>query len=179
MIDPPTRGEPAPGRIPPLRDQVRALPGPAKAALVLPLVVAAIVLAFDLRVGVAVAVLAVGAELATAVYAKNRTDRHNAAVDRGEIPADPGVELVALRARDLLSEAPVLAARLDELEYPLADVRAAWRFEGGWVARRRSRVELGVVVGDDGGHAFFDPRRVTPMRAAAEYGAGRGREPGR
>jgi hypothetical protein len=36
---------------------------------------------------------------------------------------------------------------------------------------------VAVVLGDDGRHAYFDPRRVDDFRAASEYRAGRGREP--
>jgi hypothetical protein len=43
--------------------------------------------------------------------------------------------------------------------------------------KRRSRTELAVVIGDDGGYAYFDSRAVTDLRAATEYLSGRGREP--
>ena len=51
-------------------------------------------------------------------------------------------------------------------------------FDGGWIVKRRNGRDVSVVVGDDGGFAYFDPRWVDDLRAATEYRAGRGREPG-
>ncbi len=50
-------------------------------------------------------------------------------------------------------------------------------FDGGCIVKRRNRTDVSVVVGDDGGIAYFDPRWVDDLRAASEYRAGRGREP--
>ncbi|HEY3810248.1 MAG TPA: hypothetical protein VGL49_02345, partial [Acidimicrobiales bacterium] len=72
---------------------------------------------------------------------------------------------------------PWVIERLDALGYPPTDVGEVTAFAGGWIVKRRNRHDVSVVVGDDGGHAFFDPRWVDDLRAAAEYRAGRGREP--
>lgn len=145
----------------------------AKAAIVIPPVaVVAIVLALDVTFAVAMAVLFAGSGAATVVYLKNRTDRHNAAVDRGEIPivADPHFSPVAgLDAG--------LARSLERIGYPTVGLAPVVRFDGGWLVKRRSRVELAVVIGDDGGHAYFDSRAVSDLWAATEYLEGRGREP--
>jgi hypothetical protein len=115
-----------------------------------------------------------GAAAATATYVKNRTDRHNAAVDSGEIrvPPDPHLREVQPSAIE-----PAVQERLRDLGYPVPQIGRVRRFDGGWLVERRSRSELGVVVGDDGGLAFYDPRWVPDIRAATEYVAGRGREP--
>jgi hypothetical protein len=118
--------------------------------------------------------MVIGVGAATAVYAKNRTDRHNAAVDRGEIRVVPDPHLQRLAMVSL--DAGVLD-RLAIVGYPANDIGEVTRFDGGWIVKRRNRRDVSVVIGDDGGHAFFDPRWVDDLRAAAEYRAGRGREP--
>jgi hypothetical protein len=72
---------------------------------------------------------------------------------------------------------PEVLRRLERLGYALGDLARVQRFDGGWLVERRQRTELGVVVGDDGGLAYYDPRWVPDVRAATEYLAGRGREP--
>ena len=120
-------------------------------------------------------VLVVGVWAATAVYVKNRTDRHNAAVDRGEIRSrrrsSPRAGAGRRRSR------PRCVDRLGELGYPADDIGQVTRFDGGCIVKRRNRRDVSVVVGDDGGVAYFDPRWVDDLRAASEYRAGRGREP--
>jgi hypothetical protein len=70
-----------PEPLPPLREQWRGLPAGARLAMVgLPAGIVAACLAVSLVLGATVAVLLAGFAAATAVYAKNRTDRHNAAV---------------------------------------------------------------------------------------------------
>jgi hypothetical protein len=175
MIDPLPKGESYPGRLPPVRAQWRRLsPGVRTAVIVGPLVVIGAVLAASLAVGTVVAVMLVGAWAASAVYVKNRTDRHNAAVDRGEIRvvADPHLRPSSLGIFDASA-----LARLGELGFARDDIDQVTTFDGGVIVKRRSRHELAVVVGDDGGVAFFDPRWVDDLRAASEYRAGRGREP--
>jgi hypothetical protein len=144
------------------------------AIVLIPLVFIAAVLAADVAVGAVVGVMIVGVGAASAAYLKNRTDRHNAAVDRGEIPvvADPHLQPVAA----VVLDAPVLE-RLNLLGFPRADIGEVTRFDGGWLVKRRNRRDVSVVVGDDGDHAYFDPRWVDDLRAASEYRAGRGREP--
>ena len=175
MIEPLRKGEPYPGRLPGVRTRWRRLSGNTRLAIVgVPLLVVGLLLAADVTIGVVAAVMVGGVAAATAVYAKNRTDRHNAAVDRGEIRvvADPHLLPVSAAALD----GPVLE-RLAALDYPSYDIGDVTRFDGGWIVKRRNRRDVSVVVGDDGGHAYFDPRWVDDLRAAAEYRAGRGREP--
>jgi hypothetical protein len=70
------------GRLPSVRVQWLRLALPWRAATAIgPLVVAGIVAAIDVRAGITTAALLAGLGAATAVYIKNRTDRHNAAVD--------------------------------------------------------------------------------------------------
>jgi hypothetical protein len=118
--------------------------------------------------------MVVGADLATVTYVKNRTDRHNAAVDRGEIVVrdDPHLRPVSPTELD-----PVVVERLSTIGYPPPDVGVVLRFDGGWLVKRRHRRDVAVVVGDDLGCARFDPRSTTDLWAATEYLAGRGREP--
>lgn len=175
MIEPLRKGEPYPGRLPPVPDQWARLPLPARAALVgVPAAVVALLLAVSRPAGVAAAVLAAGAGGATVTYVKNRTDRHNSAIDRGEIvvPPDPHIRRVPLETLE-----PVVLERLAVLGYPLGELARVQRFDGGWLVRPRRGRELCVVVGDDGGVAYYDPRWVPDLRAATEYLAGRGREP--
>jgi len=177
VIDPLPKGEPYPGRLPPLRVQWGRVRPAVRAAVVLgPIVLLIILFVAGVEVGTVAAVMVVGVWAATAVYVKNRTDRHNAAVDRGEIRtvADPHLAAVP---RDRLDAA--VLDRLVELEYPRGDIGAVTRFDGGWIVKRRNRTEVSVVLGDDGGVAYFDARWVDDLRAASEYRAGRGREPGR
>lgn len=141
--------------------------------VVLPLAVIALLLAASVTAGVAVAVLLVGAAAATATYAKNRTDRHNAAVDRGEITVPPDPHLRKAAVEDLDEGT---AGRLAGLGYAPPTLGRVLRFDGGWLVEKRGR-ELALVAGDDGGIAFYDPRWVPGIRAATEYRAGRGREP--
>lgn len=138
-----------------------------------PTLVIAVVALVDYRAGIAIGVLIVGMAAASVVYVKNRTDRHNAAVRRGEIRSlpDPGFSPVAPTALP-----PDLVARTTALGHPAADLGAVLRFDQGWVVRRRTSRGLAVVIGDDGGWARFDPRTVTNEWAVAEYLAGRGRD---
>jgi hypothetical protein len=172
-IAPPPRGEPYPGRLPAVSARWKRQSPAAKAAIVVPpVVVVAIALALDLTFGVVVAVLVAGSAAATVTYLKNRTDRHNAAVDRGEIPVVADPHFAPVSGLD-----GGLARELERIGYPTVGLGAVVRFDGGWLVRRRSRTELAVVIGDDGGHAYFDSRAVSDLRAATEYLAGRGRDP--
>jgi|HubBroStandDraft_1064217.scaffolds.fasta_scaffold288638_1 hypothetical protein len=174
MIEPLAKDEPYPGRLPPLRRQWRRVRPRVRYAVVgIPAVIVAILFAVDVTIGVVALVLAAGVWAATGVYVKNRTDRHNAAVDRGEIrvPADPH-----LRRVPAASLAEAVQQRLLRLGYPVAEVGEVDRFDLGWIVKRRDRRAVGVVVGDDGEFARFDPTRVDELRAATEYRAGRGRD---
>lgn len=173
VISPPRRGDLYPGPLPPLRTQWSRLAWPVRVATVaLPVLLVAAFLAVDLRAGVTVAVLVGGMALATVVYVKNRTDRHNAAVERGEISvlADPHFRPAALAD---LPDGRLLG--VDGLEAG-APVGRVLRFDGGWILGRRNPRDIAVVVGDDGGWARFDPRMVTDLWAVGEYLAGRGRD---
>jgi hypothetical protein len=175
MIEPLRKGEPYPGRLPPVRVQWQRLPRLSRIlVVVLPVALIGGLFAASVPAGVAAAVLGLGAAAATATYVKNRTDRHNAAVDSGEIrvPPDPHLREVQPSAIE-----PAVQERLRDLGYPVPQIGRVRRFDGGWLVERRSRSELGVVVGDDGGLAFYAPRWVPDIRAATEYVAGRGREP--
>ncbi len=176
MISPPRPDQAYPGRLPPVYQQWLQLRFGFRVVLVVvPVVVLAAIAALNAAAGATIAVLVVGLAAATAVYVKNRTDRHNAAIDRGEIPvvadphfsdADPGS----------LPPEVVAKLRLDRLEP--AGIGRVQRFDAGWIVRRRNPRDVAVLVGDDGGWARFDPRRVNELWAVAEYQAGRGREPG-
>jgi hypothetical protein len=175
VIEPLRKGEPYPARLPGVHERWRRLGRSTRLAIVgVPAVLVGLILAADVTIGVTVGVMVFGVGAATAVYAKNRTDRHNAAIDRGEIQpvADPHL----LRLDRSALNAPALE-RLAALDYPAHDIGEVTRFDGGWIVKRRNRRDVSVVVGDDGGHAYFDPRWVDDLRAAAEYRAGRGREP--
>jgi hypothetical protein len=175
MIEPLHKGEAYPARLPPVRTQWRRVPRPGRLAIVGgPLVVVAALFAADGRAGVVGAVMVGGVGAASALYVKNKTDRHNAAVDRGEIPV---VDDPHLQAATMMALPSDMLDRLATLGYPAADIGEVTAFVGGWIVKRRNRHDVSVVVGDDGGHAFFDPRWVDDLRAAAEYRAGRGREP--
>jgi hypothetical protein len=160
--------------MPPVWQQWRQLAPRTRAlALAIPIVFAAVVLAVSLVLGVFVLVLLVGSALATVVYAKNRTDRHNAAVDRGEIRVADDPNFRPASVADLDATA---LARLDQLGIDRTRLGRVVRFDGGVLVKQRTRTELAAVLGDDGGAALFDPRAVTDLRAASEYRAGRGRE---
>jgi hypothetical protein len=175
VIEPLRKGEPYPARLPGVHERWRRLGRSTRLAIVgVPVLLVAPILAADVTIGVAVAVMVFGVGAATAVYMKNRTDRHNAAVDRGEIRVVPDPNLLPVNVGAL--GAPILE-RLAALDYPEHDIGHVTRFDGGWIVKRRNRRDVSVVLGDDGGHAFFDPRWVDDLRAAAEYRAGRGREP--
>lgn len=138
-----------------------------------PLAVVAVALALDLRAGVTLAVLWIGIAAATAVYVKNRTDRHNAAVDRGEVRALPDPHFRPARPEDVPAR---LLRGVDGLDGDLSLVGRVVAFDGGWIIRRPNPRDVAVVVGEDGGWARFDPRRVTDLWAVGEYLAGRGRD---
>jgi hypothetical protein len=175
VIEPLRKGEPYPGLIPPVRVQWGRLARPARILIiVLPAALIGGLFAASIAAGVAAAVLGVGAAAATATYVKNRTDRHNAAVERGEIRVPPDPHLRRIEPSTI--EAAVLG-RLAELGYPISQMGRVQRFDGGWLVERKSRAELAVVLGDDGGLAYYDPRWVPDVHAATEYLAGRGREP--
>lgn len=175
MIEPLRKGEAYPGRIPPVREQwARVRPASRAVIIALPAAVVAVLFALGVAAGVAGAVLALGAGLATATYVKNRTDRHNAAVDRGEIRVPPDPRLRRVEPSNLEPEAQ---QRLAGLGFPANEIGRVERFDGGWLVERRQRSELAVVLGDDGGVAYYDPRWVPDIRAATEFIAGRGREP--
>jgi hypothetical protein len=175
VIDPPQSGDPYPGLLPAVGDQWLLLDRRVRIAVVaVPSAVVVVVLLVNLTAGVTAAVLAVGVAAASAVFVRNRTDRHNAAVERGDIEcaADPHFE--SLDPAGLDSD---VAARLARLGYPPDDVGDLMRFDGGWLVRHRNPRDVAAVVGDDGGHALFDPRRITDLWAVTEYSAGRGHEP--
>ena len=175
MIEPLRKGQPYPGRRPSVPEQWRELPMPARLALPLvPAAFVALLLALNPAAGVAAGVLALGAAAATATYVKNRADRHNAAIDRGElrVPDDPHLTRVDPSTLDRPAQ-----ERLAAVGYTAEDLGQVKRFDGGWIAKRRNPRDIAVVVGDDGGVAYFDPRWVPDVHAANEYLAGRGREP--
>lgn len=174
MIEPLRKGEPYPARLPGVRERWRRLGPYTRLAIVgLPVALVALILAADVAVGVATAAMVFGVGAATAVYIKNRTDRHNAAVDRGEIRtiADPHLTPLTLTALP-----PPVLERLAALDYPGHDIGEVIRFDGGWIVKRHNRRDVAVVVGEDEGYAYFDPRWVDNLRAASEYRAGRGRD---
>jgi hypothetical protein len=176
MIDPLPKDEPYPGRLPPLRIQWRRVSRPAQFAIVGgPVLVVVILVAANAALGAVVGVMFAGVGLASVVYAKNRTDQHNAAVDRGEIrvAADPHLRREAPGSVD-----QAVRERLAGLGFSPDDTGQVTGFDGGWIVKRRNRRDVSVVVGNDGGFAYFDPRWVDDLRAATEYRAGRGREPG-
>jgi hypothetical protein len=175
VISPPLKGDPYPGLLPPLRDQWRNLPTRARVAIIGgPAVVGLLILAINVKAGVTALVLFAGVEAASAVFVKNRTDRHNAAVERGEIPraADPH-----FRSVDAVQLPAEVSVRLDRLGFPSYDIGKVLRFDGGWLVKHRNPRDVGAVAGDDGQTALFDPRLVNDLWAATEYLAGRGREP--
>lgn len=174
MISPPRRDDLYPGRLPPVGVQWARLPAGVRAASVIgPVLLVAVAFAADLRAGVTVAVLAVGVAAATGVYVKNRTDRHNAAVDRGEISvvADPHFRPAG---RDDIPESRLRG--VDGLDRDPRQIGRVLRFDGGWIVRRRNPRDVAVVIGDDGGWARFDPRTVSDLWAVGEYLAGRGHD---
>lgn len=132
-----------------------------------------VIAGFNWRAGVAMSLLVLGMAAASVVYVKNRTDRHNAAVERGEIRSIPDPHFHPVERSALPAE---LVERTAALGHPLADLGKVLRYDRGWVVRQRNPRDVAVVLGDDGGWARFDPRRVTDLWAVAEYDAGRGRD---
>jgi hypothetical protein len=141
-----------------------------------PVVVVGVVLLLNVTAGATAAVFAVGVGAASVMFVKNRSDRRNAAIDRGEIAFAGDPHLRAASVEEVPS--PVLAALAGR--GLLSDqVGQVTRFDGGWVLRRRNPRHISVVAGDDGGWAQYDPRVVSDQWAAMEYNAGRGLEPDR
>lgn len=177
MISPPRRGDLYPGRLPPVWEQWRRLTPPARiASIAIPVAITALVAAIDVRAGATIGVLVIGMAAATGVYVKNRTDRHNAAVDAGEIEVVPDPHFRPGRADDIDSD---LLARADGIGLGRADgpqIGRVVRFDQGWIVGRRHPKDVAVVIGDDGGWARFDPRTTTDLWAVGEYTAGRGRD---
>lgn len=174
MISPPGRDDVYPGRMPPVRTQWARWPVGARIASVgVPLAVIVIALALDIRAGITLAVFFVGMGAASAVYVKNRTDRHNAAVDRGEIAVIPDPHLESVGQAQVPSD---ILARTAALGHGADDLGRVLRFDGGWIVGQRNPRDVAVVLGDDGGWARFDPRTVTDLWAVGEYLAGRGRD---
>ena len=175
LIEPLRKGEPYPGRLPPVRVQWTRLRRWTRFLLfMVPIAIIGGVFGISFAAGVAAAVLTFGAAMATATYVKNRTDRHNAAVDSGEVRVPPDPHLTPVRPSTI---EPELRQRIEMLGYPVDRLGRVERFDGGWLVERRQRAELGLVLGDDGGIAYYDPRWVPDVWAATEYLAGRGREP--
>jgi len=175
MIEPLSKSEPYPARLPPLRTQWLRVHRWARYAIVgIPLVLVAVLCTVNIDIGVVAAVMAAGVGAASMVYVKNRTDRHNAAVDRGEIRvvADPHLQRIPVATLDV-----ALLDRLDALGQTTGDIGHVIRFDGGWIVKGRNLRAISLVIGDDGEWAHFDPTRVDDLRAASEYRAGRGREP--
>jgi hypothetical protein len=174
LISPPPPGEPYPGRLPPVRTQWLRLALWLRVVLVVvPLVLVVAVLLLDVAAGLTALVFAAGAAAATVVYAKNRTDRHNAAVDRGDIKVAADPHFRAARPEELGEGDWVRLARLG---FDRGVVGRIERFDGGWLVRRRNPRDVAAVVGDDGDWAQFDPKAVSDLWAATEYLAGRGHE---
>jgi hypothetical protein len=174
VISPPGRDDLYPGKLPPVRVQWMAWPILGRvASIVAPLVVAAGFVTIDFRAGVTVAVLLFGMAAASVVYVKNRTDRHNAAVDRGEIRAIPDPHFHEISHDDVPED---IVARTEALGHGREDLGRVIRFDRGWLVRQRDPKDVAVVLGDDGGWARFDPRTVTDLWAVGEYSAGRGRD---
>jgi hypothetical protein len=175
VISPPVKGSTYPGLLPPLREQWRSLGAGTRAAIIgVPLVVALLILLANVKAGLTLLVLFAGVEAASAVFIKNRTDRHNASIERGEIPRVPDPNFRSVDAVQLPAE---VCARISPLGFPPNDIGTVLRFDGGWLVKHRNPRDVGVVAGDDGEVALFDPRRVTDLWAATEYVAGRGHEP--
>ena len=175
MISPPLKGEPYPGLIPPFREQWGRLSTRTRVTIMgVPAAVAALIMIANLRAGLTTLVLFAGVEAASAVFVKNRTDRHNAAVERGEIASVADPHFQAAEAFELPAE---VSFRLAGLGFPGDDIGTVLRFDSGWLVKHRNPRDVGAVVGDDGEAALFDPRRVTDLWAVTEYLAGRGHEP--
>ena len=174
MIRPPTRDEPYPGRLPPVRVQWHRLAVPIRlAAVVVPVVFLAVIALFSPLAAATIGVLVVGLAAATAVYVKNRTDRHNAAIDRGEIDVADDPDFRPEPAHDLPAG---VMGRLARYGFGPGDVGRVLRFDGGWIVGRTNPRDVAAVVGDDGGLAQFDPRTTSDLWAVREFRAGRGRE---
>jgi hypothetical protein len=174
MITPPRPGEAYPGHLPPVREQWSRLGELVRTVAVgLPVLIVVLVTIFNPAAGGALAILFVGTGLATIMFVKNRSDRHNAAVDRGEIRAAPDPHFRNVGRDDLPS---AVLVRLEQLRYAPADMGKVMRFDQGWIVRRKNPRDVAVLVGDDGEWAHFDPRLVTDLWAVSEYLAGRGHE---
>jgi hypothetical protein len=151
----------------------RLSPPARSASIGLPIVITGLVAAIDVRAGVTIGVLLLGMAAATAVYAKNRTDRHNAAVDAGEIAVVPDPHFRVADPDDVPAD---LLDRADDIGRDRSQIGRVLRFDQGWIVGRRNPKDVAVVIGDDGGWARFDPRTTTDLWAVGEYGAGRGRD---
>lgn len=174
MIRPPTRDEPYPGRLPPVRQQWRRLAPTLRLLTVgIPIVFLAVIALFSPLAAATIAILVVGLAAATVVYVKNRTDRHNAAIDRGEITVVDDPDFRPEPAHDL-PEAVV--RRLARYGFDAGDIGRVLRWDAGWIVGRSNPRDVAAVVGDDGGLAQFDPRTTSDLWAVREYRAGRGRE---
>ena len=155
-------------------EQWARLTGPVRAAIVIgPLVFVGLAFAFDVRAGATIAVLVLGMAAATVVNVKNRSDRHNAAVDCGEVRVIPDPGFHPVDADQLPAD---LLDRIGEFGRDRTGIGRVTRFDDGWIVRQRNPRDVAVVLGDDGGWARFDPRTVTDLWAVAEYRAGRGRD---
>ena len=141
--------------------------------MAIPVAITALVAAIDVRAGVTIGVLLAGMAAATVMYGKNRTDRHNAAVDAGDIDIVPDPHF---RPGDAEDVPPGLLDRADDIGRDPGQIGRVLRFDTGWIVGRRNPRDVAVVIGDDGGWARFDPRTVTDLWAVGEYNAGRGRD---
>jgi hypothetical protein len=148
---------------------------PALRAVLVAVPVLIVVGAFlvDVAAGLTSLVFVAGAAAATVVYAKNRTDRHNAAVDRGDIRVAADPHFRPAHPEEL---GPNEWDRLARMGFGHGDVGRIQRFDGGWLVWRRNPRDVAAVVGDDGDWAQFDPRAVNDLWAATEYLSGRGHE---
>jgi hypothetical protein len=133
-----------------LRPELRAV------LVVVPALVVVILLLVDVVIGATIAVLLGGAAVTTAMYVKNRTDRHNAAVDRGEIATGPDLHFVDA---DSTALGPLEQDALAQLGIRPGDVGRVTKFEGGWIVRRRNPRDVAAVIGPDGGMDQFDRHR--------------------
>ena len=143
--------------------------------IVLPVVVVIALFAASVQLGAVAAVMVVGVWAASGGVCQ---EPHRPPQRRGRPRRDPdrGRSSPARRCRSARSAAP-LVDRLRQLGFPPNDIGQVTGFDGGCIVKRRNRRDVSVVVGDDGGVAYFDPRWVDDLRAASEYRAGRGREP--
>lgn len=174
MISPPSKTDIFPGRLPPLRQQWARLSGSTQILVIaVPSVVTVVLLIINVTAGVSVGVMLIGVAAVSAVFVKNRTDRHNAAVDSGEIAVPDGAGLRPARVDDLPAG---IRAGMGHWGVGESAIGQVWRFEGGWLITNRNPRDVALVAGDDGGWARYDPLRVPDVWAVSEYLAGRGRE---